>query len=124
MNPQQLRQLLDAVASGDLSPDQALSELAELPYADLGFAKLDLHRELRNGLPEAVYAEGKTTEDLKAVIGAAQAFEGPGILVPLRNSALFAWCLQNRLRVVFLMTLMSVGLYTEPAGAYLPSVLY
>ena len=70
------------------------------------------------------HAVGETTEDLKAVIGAAQAFEGPGILVPLRNSALFAWCLQNRLRVVFLMTLMSVGLYTEPAGAYLPSVLY
>ena len=42
------------------SPDQALGELAELPYADLGFAKLDLHRELRNGHPEAVYAEGKT----------------------------------------------------------------
>ena len=70
------------------------------------------------------HAVGETTEDLKAVIGAAQAFEGPGILVPLRNSALFAWCLQNRLRVVFLMTLMSVGLYNEPAGAYLPSVLY
>ena len=70
------------------------------------------------------HAVGETTEDLKVVIGAAQAFEGSGILVPLRNSALFAWCLQNRLRVVFLMTLMSVGLYTEPAGAYLPSVLY
>jgi len=70
------------------------------------------------------HAVGETTEDLKAVIGAAQAFEGPGILVPLRNSALFPWCLQNRLRVVFLMTLMSVGLYNEPAGAYLPSVLY
>jgi ribosomal protein S18 acetylase RimI-like enzyme len=70
------------------------------------------------------HAVGETTEDLKAVIGAAQAFEGPGILVPLRDSTLFAWCLQNRLRVVFLMTLMSVGLYTEPAGAYLPSVLY
>jgi predicted N-acetyltransferase YhbS len=70
------------------------------------------------------HAVGETTEDLKAVIGAARAFEGPGILVPLRNSALFAWCLQNQLRVVFLMTLMTVGLYNEPAGAYLPSVLY
>ena len=70
------------------------------------------------------HAVGETTEDLKAVIGAARTFEGPGILVPVRNSALFAWCLQNRLRVVFLMTLMSVGLYNEPAGAYFPSVLY
>jgi predicted N-acetyltransferase YhbS len=70
------------------------------------------------------HAVGETTEDLKALIGAATAFDGPGILVPIRNSALFQWCLQNGLRVVFLMTLMSVGLYTEPAGAYLPSVLY
>jgi predicted N-acetyltransferase YhbS len=70
------------------------------------------------------HAVGETTEDLKAVIGAAQTFEGPGILVPLRNGSLFAWCLQNRLRVVFLMTLMSVGLYNEPVGAYVPSVLY
>jgi predicted N-acetyltransferase YhbS len=70
------------------------------------------------------HAVGETTEDLKAVIGAARTFEGPGILVPVRNGSLFQWCLQNRLRVVFLMTLMSVGLYNEPAGAYLPSVLY
>ncbi len=70
------------------------------------------------------HAVGETTEDLKAVIGAAQAFGGPGILVPVRDKTLFAWCLQHRLRVVFLMTLMSVGLYNEPAGAYLPSVLY
>ena len=70
------------------------------------------------------HAVGETTEDLKALIGAAQAFEGSGILVPIRNSALFAWCLEHRLRVVFLMTVMSVGLYNEPAGAWLPSVLY
>lgn len=70
------------------------------------------------------HAVGETTEDLKALIGAAGEFGGPGILVPARNAALFQWCLENRLRVVYLMTLMSVGLYNEPAGAYLPSVLY
>jgi predicted N-acetyltransferase YhbS len=70
------------------------------------------------------HAVGETTEDLRALIGAARAFEGPGILVPVRNAPLFRWCLQNRLRVVFLMTLMSVGLYNEPADAWLPSVLY
>jgi NCAIR mutase (PurE)-related protein len=68
VNPDQLRQLLEAVASGGLSPDQALGALAELPYADLGFAKLDLHRELRNGLPETVYGEGKTVPDLAAIV--------------------------------------------------------
>jgi predicted N-acetyltransferase YhbS len=69
------------------------------------------------------HAVGETTEDIKALISAAKAFEDPGILVPIRNSALFRWCLQNRLRVEFLTTLMSVGLYNEPAGAFLPSIL-
>jgi GNAT superfamily N-acetyltransferase len=70
------------------------------------------------------HAVGETTEAIKALIGAAQAFEGPGILVPVRNSALFQWCLQNRLRVEYVLTLMSIGLYNEPAGAFLPSILF
>lgn len=76
MNPQQLRELLAAVADGKVSPDQALSDLADLPYADLGFAKLDLHRELRNGSPEAVYAEGKQTGDLRAIVDRMMAGNG------------------------------------------------
>jgi len=68
VNPQHLQRLLEAVAAGEVSPEAALKDLAELPYADLGFAKLDLHRELRNGSPEAVYAEGKRTADLKAIV--------------------------------------------------------
>jgi NCAIR mutase (PurE)-related protein len=68
VNPEHLQRLLEAVAAGEVSPEAALKDLAELPYADLGFAKLDLHRELRNGLPEAVYAEGKRTADLKAIV--------------------------------------------------------
>ena len=70
------------------------------------------------------HAVGETTRDLMALIGAAEAFGGPGILVPLRNAALFQWCLTHGLRVVQVMTLMTIGLYNEPAGAYLPSVLY
>jgi predicted N-acetyltransferase YhbS len=69
------------------------------------------------------HAVGETDDDLKALIGAAPSFAGPGILVPAR-SPLFHWCLDNGLRVVQLMTLMSLGLYNEPTGAYLPSVLY
>jgi L-amino acid N-acyltransferase YncA len=70
------------------------------------------------------YAVAETNEDLKALISAATAFQGPGILVPTRNAALFRWCLENGLRVVQPMTLMTIGLYNEPAGAYLPSVLF
>jgi L-amino acid N-acyltransferase YncA len=70
------------------------------------------------------HAVGQTNEDLKALIGAAAAFQGPGILVPTRNAELFRWCLESGLRVVQPMTLMTMGLYNEPAGAYLPSVLF
>jgi pyridinium-3,5-biscarboxylic acid mononucleotide synthase len=68
VNPDDLRRLLQSVAAGDVSPEKALGELAELPYADLGFAKLDLHRELRSGLPETVYGEGKEAADLEAIV--------------------------------------------------------
>lgn len=70
------------------------------------------------------HAVGETNEALKALIGAAPAFPGPGFLLPTRNGELFRWCLDHGLHVVQPMTLMSVGLYNEPAGACLPSVLY
>ncbi len=70
------------------------------------------------------HAVGESNLDLRALIASADSFGGPGILVPTRNSPLFRWCLNNGLRVVSPMTLMSVGLYNEPRGAYLPSVSY
>jgi predicted N-acetyltransferase YhbS len=70
------------------------------------------------------HAVAETNPDLQAIIAAADSFGGPGILVPSRNSELFRWCLGNGLRVVQPMTLMSVGLYNEPKGAFLPSVTY
>lgn len=70
------------------------------------------------------HAVGETNDALKALIGAAPAFPGPGFLLPTRNAELFRWCLDHGLRVVQPMTLMSVGLYNKPAGAFLPSVLY
>ena len=70
------------------------------------------------------HAVGETNEDLKALIAAAAAFQGPGILVPTRNAELLRWCLENGLRVVQPLTLMTMGLYNEPARAYLPSILF
>jgi predicted N-acetyltransferase YhbS len=70
------------------------------------------------------HAAGESNLDLQALIAAADGFGGPGIIVPTRNSELFRWCLEKGLRVVQPMTLMTMGLYNEPAGAYLPSVLY
>ncbi len=87
MNPDQLKRLLEAVAAGERSPAEALGDLAELPYADLGFAKLDFHRELRNGLPEAVYAEGKRTEDLAEIAARMIAAHGKVLVTRLRPEA-------------------------------------
>jgi predicted N-acetyltransferase YhbS len=70
------------------------------------------------------HAVAETNDDLQALIAAAEAFGGPGILIPSRNGPLMRWCLGKGLRMVFSMTLMTMGLYNEPAGPYLPSVLY
>jgi NCAIR mutase (PurE)-related protein len=62
-----LRDLLEAVRAGTTSPDDALERLSELPFRDLGFARVDVHRELRQGAPEAVLAEGKTPEQVAQI---------------------------------------------------------
>jgi predicted N-acetyltransferase YhbS len=69
------------------------------------------------------HAVGETNDELKALIGAAPAFFGPGFLLPSRNSELFRWYLSHRLRVINQATLMTTGLYNKPAGPYLPSIL-
>jgi predicted N-acetyltransferase YhbS len=70
------------------------------------------------------HAVGEAPDDIKALIAAAPSFAGPGFLLPTRNAELFRWCLEKKLRIVQPMTLMSEGLYNEPAGAFLPSILY
>jgi GNAT superfamily N-acetyltransferase len=70
------------------------------------------------------HAVGESDEDVRALIAGAPEFSGPGFLVPTRNGALLRWCLANGLRIVQPMTLMSIGLYNEPRGSYLPSILY
>ena len=68
------------------------------------------------------HAVGETNEDLKALIGSASEFLGPGFFLPTRNADLFRWCLAHGLHVAFQSVLMSFGLYSEPKGAFLPSV--
>jgi GNAT superfamily N-acetyltransferase len=70
------------------------------------------------------HSTAETNLDMQALIASAESFAGSGILVPSRNSGLLRWCLENGLRVVQPMTLMSTGLYNEPSGAWLPSVLF
>lgn len=67
---------------------------------------------------------GESNDAVKALIGTAAEIQGPGMLVPMRNAELFRWCLERGLRMVQPMTLMSFGLYNEPQGAFLPSILF
>ena len=67
---------------------------------------------------------GESNEELKALISAAPAFPGLGFLLPTRNSEVLRWCLEQGLHIVQPMTLMSLGLYNEPRGAFMPSVLF
>ncbi|MGZ3440972.1 MAG: nickel pincer cofactor biosynthesis protein LarB, partial [Polyangia bacterium] len=64
MDPTKVRQLLERVRAGDASVDDALRDLADLPFKDLGFARVDHHRHLRTGFPEVVLGLGKTAEQI------------------------------------------------------------
>ena len=68
MDEASLRELIDGVRSGEVSPDDAVAQLRRLPFADLGFARIDHHRELRQGRAEAVYAPGKLPEQVSAIV--------------------------------------------------------
>jgi len=69
MDPKRLERLLERVRAGEASVEQALAELGNLPYKDLGYARVDHHRALRQGVPEVVWAEGKSPEQ---VVGVAE----------------------------------------------------
>lgn len=70
MDEKALKQLLGSVKSGRVSVDDAVGKLKDLPFAELGYATLDTHRNLRFGFPEVVLGEPKTVEQLLGIVGA------------------------------------------------------
>jgi NCAIR mutase (PurE)-related protein len=68
MDQSYLMNILNQVAGGNLDPQEAMQQLKELPYQDLGFANIDQHRNLRTGHPETIYCEGKTPEQVAAIV--------------------------------------------------------
>jgi GNAT superfamily N-acetyltransferase len=70
------------------------------------------------------HAVAETNDDMIALLSSAEAFMGLGVIVPSRNAELLAWCLSHGLSLVQQSTLMTLGLYSEPAGAWLPSIVY
>jgi hypothetical protein len=75
VNRDRIRALLDQVKSGETEPEQALETLARLPFSDIGDARVDTHRALRAGIPEVVYAPGKTAEQIVAIVRTLKAAE-------------------------------------------------
>ena len=69
MDQDQLRVLLEQVRSGETAVDAAISRMRHLPFEDLGFAKVDHHRALRHGMPEVIFAKGKTPEQVVGIAG-------------------------------------------------------
>jgi NCAIR mutase (PurE)-related protein len=85
MDEPALRRLLEDVRSGTLSADEAVRELRRLPFADLGYARVDHHRALRQGLPEAVYGPGKTAEHCAGIVAEMLAEPGGPVLLTRIN---------------------------------------
>lgn len=68
MTKKEMEQMLREVQSGSRSVEQALSLMQEMPYKDLDYAKVDYHRELRNGFPEVIYSPGKSLEQIRGIV--------------------------------------------------------
>ena len=75
-----LVRLMESVRSGDVHPDDAVAELRRLPFADLGFARVDHHRSIRQGFPEVVFGPGKSPEQI-AIISERIVAAGQNLLV-------------------------------------------
>jgi pyridinium-3,5-biscarboxylic acid mononucleotide synthase len=86
-----IRKLLEGVKRGQLTIERAIERLRQLPYEDLGFAKIDHHRALRQGYPEVVFARGKTREQVAGIVrGMLRANASHNILVTRADKKIFA----------------------------------
>jgi len=68
MDRKQLLEILNSIASGEISPDEGLSDLADFPSARMEYAHLDTHRHMRRGIPETVFGQGKTPEQILGIV--------------------------------------------------------
>ena len=88
MNDERLRSLLEEVRHGRCDVDAAVGKLRHMPYEDLGFAKVDHHRELRHGMPEVILGQGKTVDEVQAISGKLLE-RSPNLLVTRASEAMF-----------------------------------
>jgi len=114
MDPRDLKELLEKVQQGALTPDEAAARLATLPYEDLGFAKVDHHRALRRGFPEAVFGAGKTPEQILAIVDKITA-RGQRVLVTRTTAEVHARVAAVQPKARFHEAARCLTVETEPA---------
>lgn len=90
MNPRRLAELLEAVRRGELPVPEAMDRLRDLPYGELSAAKIDNHRELRQGYPEVIFCQGKTKEQVREILGYMIRERTHNILATRAGADLFA----------------------------------
>ena len=117
MQPDRLRLLLSQVADRSLSIEDALAELRDLPYEDVGFALLDHHRALRAGVPEVVFGQGKTPQQIAAIVERFVAREGRVIVTRASLEAVHAVrAVRPEARFFDVARLIAVGDFPPPPG--------
>jgi NCAIR mutase (PurE)-related protein len=97
---EELRKLMESVQSGVVTPEAACDRLKILPFEDLGYAKVDHHRSLRTGMPEVIYAKGKTPEQVGGIF-ASLAGSGVNVLATRANKEQFDAVLEREPRAIF-----------------------
>jgi len=103
MNKTETLDILQKIKNGDISPEDALSKLCTQPFEDLGYAKLDHHRELRKGIPEVIYGTGKSPDQIKGIAKAMLA-KGQSLILITRLQSKKAEILQKNLPLIYYET--------------------
>ena len=114
MRAEQITALLEEVAAGRLAPDEAARRLVHMPFEDLGFARIDHHRSLRRGFPEAIFGEGKETAEIARILEAFQERGLPALVT--RLSPVKARALKKRFPDLAYHARARLGYLGEPPG--------
>jgi NCAIR mutase (PurE)-related protein len=117
MNKAETLDILQKIKNGDMSPQDALSKLCTQPFEDLGYAKLDHHRELRKGIPEVIYGTGKSPEQITG-IAKAMLSNGQRLLLITRLSSRTAETIKKNLPLQYHQTarIGTIGEIPKPNG--------
>jgi hypothetical protein len=114
MNRAQIEALLNEVREGRVNVDDAMEKLRVLPFEDLGFAKLDHHRSLRTGMPEVIFASGKTSDQVAAIF-ARMAAAGGNVLATRASRECFDTVVAAEPRATYHETARAITLSQAPA---------